>query len=338
MKSKLMPFLLIVAAFFLTQCSSYVPTVATPSPVVTATPFATSAPLTPTIIPQPTSTPKPTPTLFATPKTASIERDIVYCVADGIVLKLDLYFPNTPSTKPFPVAVNIHGGSWSYGDKTTSETAADIPVLLERGYAISAVNYRFAPAHKFPAQIEDVKCAIRFLRARATQYNLDSQHIGAWGCSAGGHLASLLAVTDPQAQLEGHGGYLDQSSRIQAAAPVSGPSDMTLYDATARGEMLRRVFGITTNTNPILVRASPITYVTKDDPPFLIIQAEKDNIVAPIHAETLYQQLAQVGVPAQLVMVKNAHHCFPPSEQPIEPSREKISALIADFFDRTLRP
>ncbi|MEW5721215.1 MAG: prolyl oligopeptidase family serine peptidase, partial [Chloroflexota bacterium] len=132
------------------------------------------------------------------------------------------------------------------------------------------------------------------------------------------------------------GEHRDQSSRIQAATPLCAPSDISLYDVVARSEMLKRVFGSNTGINPNLLRASPVTFVTKDDPPFLIFQGDQDTVVAPQHSEKLYAKLTTAGVSAALITVKNATHCLPPQPE-MSPSRAEISKLIADFFDQVLR-
>ena len=302
-----------------------------PAPTITPT-----SPIALATTPEPTAarTPRPSPTPLDMP--GKVERDVTYCTIDNVVLKMDLYFPSQTAGKPLPVAINLHGGSWSAGDKQNSDSAADIPVLVERGYLVVAVNYRYAPTYKFPAQIQDVKCAVRFLRANATKYNLDANRIGAWGCSAGGHLVSLLGVTDKSAGWDNVGEYKDQSSRLQAAVPLCAPSDLTLYDIIARADMLKRVFGSDTGVNPSLLRASPITFVTKDDPPFLIFQGDKDTVISLKHGAELYEKLITAGVSAKLVTVKNGTHCFPP-EPGMLPTREEISQMIADFFDQTLR-
>jgi acetyl esterase/lipase len=315
---------------FATHCN--IPTLLlAPAPTSTATPpvaFATT--------PEPTDTrtPRPTPTPLDVP--SKVERDVTYCTIDNVALKLDLYFPSQTTGKPLPVAINLHGGSWSAGDKQNSDSAVDIPVLVERGYLVVGVNYRLAPTYKFPAQIEDVKCAVRFLRANAAKYSLDANRIGAWGCSAGGHLVSLLGVTDKSASWDNVGEYKDQSSRIQAAVPLCAPSDLTLYDIITRADMLKRVFGSDTGVNPSLLRGSPITFVTKDDPPFLIFQGDKDIVISLKHGAELYGKLIAAGASAKLVTVKNGTHCLPP-ELGMSPTREEISQMIADFFDQTLR-
>jgi acetyl esterase/lipase len=332
--------LLANALLFATRCAAnlHLPINA---PMPTAAPSATSAPAptsatgaSPTILA--TRTRAPTATPLATTDFGSAERDITYCAINGVALKLDLYYPKQSNGKPLPVAVNVHGGSWRAGDKARSDSAPDIPDLLERGYLVAAVNYRLAPSYKFPAQIEDIKCAVRFLRANAARYHLDPDRIGAWGCSAGGHLVALLGVTDPQAGFDGAGGFADQSSRVRAVAALSAPTDLTLYDAVARANMLEQVFGVRTPNSPMLARASPITYISKDAAPFLIVQGDKDEVVSIKHAEKLYERLTAVGVSAELTTVENGRHCFP-SESAMRPSRAEISRIIADFFDQKLR-
>lgn len=300
--------------------------------------------LAPTPTRAPTETPAPTTTLvrptrppIPTPEPANrVEYDVTYCTLDNIALKLDVYFPRSSDAKPTPAVINIHGGSWSAGDKARSDTSTDIPTLVARGYLVAAVNYRHAPTYKFPAQIQDVKCAVRFLRAHAARYNLDPNRIGAWGCSAGGHLVSLLGVADKNTGWDNVGEYKEHSSRIQAAVPLCAPADITLYDSVARADMLRRVFGSQTGINPMLVRASPTTFVTKDDPPFLILQGDQDDIIPLAQGEKLYEKLIGVGVYAKIVTVQNGAHCFPP-ELGMSPTRAEITTIIADFFDQVLR-
>lgn len=306
------------------------------------------APVPPTPNRAPTLAPSPTPPFVIPPiakpaptnsqdKFGTVERDVTYCTITDVALKLDLYYPTIAQHEPLPVVVNIHGGSWSAGDKSKSDSATDIPELVARGYLVAVLNYRLAPQWKFPAQIQDVKCAIRFLRANAVKLALDPKRIGVMGCSAGGHLAALAGVADQSAGFDNVGEYRNESSRVQAVAALSAPTDLTLYDSVARADMLKRVFDVTTSTlNSVLVHASPVTYVSSDDPPMLIVQANQDRLVSSKHGEELDQRLVQVGVPAKLVTVKNATHCFPATPA-MSPSRAQISQLIADFFDQYLQ-
>ena len=251
---------------------------------------------------------------------------------------MDVYYPPRVTNRPAPVAVDVHGGSWSAGDKSRSETMVDIPELVKRGYLVAAVNYRLAPEFKFPAQIQDVKCAVRYLRAQAARYNLDPDRIGAWGCSAGGNLAALLGLTDGIAEFEGGGNYLEQSSRVQAVVAMSAPADFTLpsYNVT-HDRIFVRVFGATSNSDPILAHFSPVSHVSKNAPPFFILGADLDETVPLQQSQELARRLNQAGGSASLQIVKNGHHCMPDASPPMEPSREEITRLIADFFDRELQ-
>jgi len=297
--------------------------------------------------PSPTQThmPHPTRTTSAAPSEepaaafdpgllGSVESDITYCSIDGVDLKLDLYFPENINGL-WPVAVYVHGGGWQGGDKSTGAGYREVPDLVESGYLVASVNYRLAPEYRFPAMIEDVKCAIRYLRAHAVSYNLDPQHIGAWGGSAGGHLVSLLGVTDPSDGLEGRGGYQDQSSRVQAVVDMFGPADIRfLTDAVTT---LTRVFGTADGSAPIFEVASPVIYTSADDPPFLILHGTHDPVVPSAHSEALYEALSEAGAQVTLVMVENAGHGFSSANGPIDPSRAEITELVVEFFDSILK-
>ncbi|MHB8793445.1 MAG: alpha/beta hydrolase fold domain-containing protein [Thermoleophilia bacterium] len=270
-------------------------------------------------------------------KLGTVERDVTYGKAGGYDLKMDIYYPVT-ANGPAPVVMYVHGGGWTKGDKQDGAGAAAIPSLQEAGFLVVSVNYRLAPEYQFPAQIEDVKCAVRYLRANAEKYALGPERIGAWGGSAGGHLVSLLGVMDDDDGLEGSCGNQDESSRVQAVVDMFGPSDLTRrFEGGAIGQALgARVFGTSDSGSEILKIASPVTYVTADDPPFLILQGDSDMLVPPDQSQGLYDILKAAGVPATLVMVKNAGHAFAPQGGEISPSRQEINAMIVDFYMREL--
>ncbi|HXF04639.1 MAG TPA: alpha/beta hydrolase fold domain-containing protein [Blastocatellia bacterium] len=264
-----------------------------------------------------------------------VDRDVTYCTVGDVALKMDIYYP-AASRGPAPVAVYVHGGGWTTGDKARGEGVRDIPELVARGYLVAAVNYRLAPRYKFPAMIQDVKCAVRFLRANARRYNINPDRIGAWGGSAGGHLVALLGTADETAGWD-VGQYLDYSSRIQAVVDMFGPTDLTAIFDGANPRLLEQVFGTTDRTSEAVRRASPVTWVSRDDPPFLILHGERDPLVPPSQSQIFYDKLVQTGVPATLVMVKNAGHGFVPMGGPISPTRDELTRMIADFFDRYLK-
>ncbi len=314
----------ILVALVLSGCSGLIPS---PNPtLVDPTAIATQVPP-----PNPrTNLARSTPAL----NSAANQRNLTYCTMDGIDLKLDLYFP--PQTaKPAPIAVFVHGGGWSQGDKTAGNL---IPFtdLASQGFLVAAVNYRLAPKYKFPAMIEDVKCAVRYLRANAVQLNIDPNRIGAWGGSAGGHLVALLGTTDASAGFD-VGEYAEQSSRVQAVVDMFGPTDLKAMFPSSSARVIQNIFEIRSSPEETAKLASPVTYVTKDDPPFLILQGDKDKTVPPEQSQILYDRLNNAGVPATLIMVKNAGHGFVPTGGAISPTREELIKMISDFFNKSLK-
>ncbi|MBK9007055.1 MAG: alpha/beta hydrolase [Anaerolineae bacterium] len=266
---------------------------------------------------------------FDSSKLGTVESDVTYCTVDGVALKMDVYYPFEEHGR-FAVAMYVHGGGWSSGDKAKGAGAADIPALQQAGFLVVSVNYRLAPEYEFPAMIEDVKCAVRSLRAHADEYNLDPNRIGVYGGSAGGHLVAMLGTTDESAGFD-VGEYLEYSSRVQAVVDMFGPADLTV-DFEGGGETVRRAFG-----DFDLALASPVTYVSADDPPFLILHGEEDALVPIAQSEDLLAKLQAAGVQAELVPVANAGHGFKPVSGEISPSREEISQMIVAFFEDALR-
>ena len=267
---------------------------------------------------------------------AKIERDVVYGEVGDVELKLDIYHPKTPADGAQPVAVCVHGGGWTKGDKGLGAGMLALPELLKRGYLVATINYRLAPEFKFPAQIEDVKCAIRYLRAHARELNLDPQRIGVWGGSAGGHLVALLGTTDEGAGFDTSGGWTNQSSRVQAVVDLFGPTDLAPRAGLGNTRVGQAVFGAQSADDPILKRASPVTYVSNDDPPFLFLHGDHDLLVPLRQSQILHERLTAAGVPSTLVVVTNAAHGFAPAGGDPNPSRAELAKMIADFFDRTL--
>jgi acetyl esterase/lipase len=286
-------------------------------------------------VPAPTSTVVPLPTAALLPgaQAGAVLHDVTYCTVEGVELKMDVYFPDS-FTSPAPAVVYVHGGGWSSGDK---RQAAEIGSgLQEHAFIVISLNYRLAPEYAYPAQIEDVKCAVRHLRANAGAYGLDPARIGAVGTSAGAHLAAMLGLTDETAGWD-TGLYLEQSSQVAAVAVLYAPTDLTQQFPGVVSAIGESVFGATAPDDIVLVEASPITYVTADDPPFLLIHGARDNFVPPAQSQILYDRLIAAGVPAELVFVENGGHAFLQSDAPVVPSREELIARIAQFFELNLK-
>jgi acetyl esterase/lipase len=278
----------------------------------------------------------PTPQVVDVSAPGAVLVNLVYCTADdGVELTMDVYQPRK-AKRPAPAVLYVHGGGWISGDKSDGAGHLFINELLKRGYFVAAINYRLAPKYKFPAQIEDVKCAVRHLRANAGQYNLDPQRIGAMGGSAGGHLVSLLGLSDAKAGWD-IGQYTGQSSRVQAVVDMFGPSDLVKMSTERGRRLVAQVFGAFGPDDSILKTNSPISYISSDDPPFLILQGEEDEVVSPDQSQLLYEKLSATGLPAQLVMVKNAGHGFLPVGGDVDPTLIELGKIVGDFFDQYLK-
>ena len=154
-----------------------------------------------------------------------IVSDVQYCTDGGKPLLMDLFIPLPQPKAPRPAVLWLHGGGWERGDKNGNSGAI---MLADAGFATASIFYRLSGDSPFPADIQDCKCAIRYLRANAGTYGVDPNRIGVAGASAGGHLAELLATADDKAGLEGDGGWQNVSSRVQAASAYYGVSDFTV--------------------------------------------------------------------------------------------------------------
>lgn len=254
-----------------------------------------------------------------------IERDITYCTMDGVTLKADVYFPQNEAGI---LLIHIHGGAWRAGSKNGGTGFVDFPALLNAGYTLASIDYRLVPEYKIPDIVKDVKCAVRYFRAHAAEYGIDPERIGVWGTSAGGHLASMLGTADESAGFDA-GEYLEVSSRVQAVVDLFGPANLEAYRDN------REALGENDPAGPSLAAISPVTYITPDDPPFLILQGELDTTVPPDQSQEFYDKLTAAGVDAQLVMVKGGGHGLNEPDQ--TPTRAELTQMIVEFFDAKLK-
>jgi acetyl esterase/lipase len=259
------------------------------------------------------------------------EKDVVYGTGGAEELKLNLGRPKEQSG-PTPCVVVIHGGGWSAGNKNQHD--AQVRELAKRGYVAVTVGYRFAPKHVFPAQIEDVKCAIRFLRANAEKYQIDKDRIGAVGFSAGAHLSMLLGTMDKEDGLEGEGGCSDQSSKVNAVVAFFGPTDLTSSDwPEVTGKILLNFLGGSKQEKlELYKKASPITYVNKGDAPMLLIQGTKDGLVPWTQATAMGDALTKAGVYGRVDLILGAHHGWWTDEPETRRTADETFAFFEQFL------
>ncbi|MFC5454419.1 alpha/beta hydrolase fold domain-containing protein [Prosthecobacter fluviatilis] len=243
--------------------------------------------------------------------------DQPYAANDNPKQKVDLYLPKKRNTdKPLPVVALIHGGGWVNGDRL-GYAAAAIQFARTGDYAAVAVGYRLTKEAHWPAQIYDCKAAIRWIRAHAKEFNLDPDKIAVMGSSAGGHLSSLIGTSGDVKELEGDlGPSTTFSSRVQCVINLCGPEDFTqalMFDKdnkpVVKDDAVSGLLGGTyEEKHEVAVAASPVTYVTDDDPPFITFHGTADKRVAFLHAEAIHAALKQAGVPSLLIPITDGGH------------------------------
>jgi acetyl esterase/lipase len=271
--------------------------------------------------------------LLASSAVAGTQTDIEYARVGDTALKLDLHMPQNANA---PLLVYVHGGAWRAGSK------ADVPIakLLDHGFAIASVDYRLSTQAVFPAQVHDIKAAIRFLRAKAALLQINTTRIGIVGSSAGGHLAALVGVSNGHAELEGKvGEHLDQSSEAQAIVSLYGASNLqsilaqsTEFGRNMRIPALQLLLGGQPKEKPELARlASPVAHLDKDDPPLLLIHGDADPQMSPEQSQELAKAYEAAGLPVQLITLPGSKHGG------AEFYDEDRTASVAKFLDKALR-
>jgi len=241
---------------------------------------------------------------------------------------LNMHIVRSLADEPLPVIVWIVGGGFYRVNKDYF-----LPQLVEfarRGYFVASIEYRITSEAHFPAQLEDVKSAIRFLRANADKYKIDPDRIGVWGESAGGNLAALLGTTAHVPELEGTGDWQGYSSRVQAVVDWYGPTDMTLMPVHTPHPSL--YVGASVREHPEkAAKVNPITYITPDVPPFLIMHGDQDTVVPIACSDVFYEALQKAGADVTYYRVKGSGHGAVGFSQP------QILNIVQDWFDAKLK-
>lgn len=243
--------------------------------------------------------------------------DVNYASDSQVYHNMDIYLPKEEK-ESYPVVIHIYGSAWySNNSKAVADLGTIVQALLDGGYAVVTPNHRSSSDATFPAQINDIKAVVRFIRANAGTYHLDTSFIATSGFSSGGHLASLAATSGGESDLEGDvGGNLGFPSSVDACCDWSGPIDLLRMDcggvrgegATAPEEAL---LGFPVKGNEAAVAAiSPITYADPNDPPVIIFHGTADNVVPSCQGTWLYENLRSAGVTAELHMIAGGGHGF----------------------------
>ncbi|OUM45535.1 alpha/beta hydrolase [Arthrobacter sedimenti] len=284
-----------------------------------------------------------------------VYREVTYARVMGFrPIKMDIWLPRK-AVETVPLVVWVHGGAFLFGDRRelppTFEPDSVFRLLNEAGIACATIDYRHAFEAPFPAQLHDVKAAVRYLRTFARELGVDGNRIGAWGESAGGHLVSMLGLTGQREALHGGIGAQDQPSNISAVASFYGVSSLVDLPSVDLPEgifppalVASMPEGMSMSMQPsqmlvggsddpaLLAAASPVSYVTADAPPFLLIHGDNDKTVPHTQTDLLATALKEAGVKHQVVTIKGGDHCFVGAESQLGEILEKAIG----FFSKTL--
>lgn len=268
------------------------------------------------------------------PEQVELIRNIDYAGAGNPKQTLDLILPRGRAGGKLPLIVFIHGGAWLGGDKKSGHGSV-MPFVRDGRYAGASVEYRFSQEATWPAQIFDCKAAIRWLRGNAAKYGIDPDRIAVWGGSAGGHLVAMLGTSGDVRELEGGlGSFTKESSRVQAVIDFFGPADFpaitnapsSLRHGDADSPEAKLIGGRIADKPEVARQVSPVTFATRDDPPFLIAHGTKDMTVPFSQSEAMTKALrdAGVAVPPVFIPMTGAGHGF---------RSEELNRRIAQFLD-----
>ncbi len=269
------------------------------------------------------------------PENVVVHKDLKYAQAEDKALLLDLYLPagtqHGATAQQFPVVLWVHGGGWKNGSKERCQATWLVP----HGYAVASINYRLTHEAQWPAQIDDCRAAVRWLRTHADKYQLDPDHMAAWGSSAGGHLVAVLGTLTPP---DGE----ETSSRVQAVCDWYGPTDLLTMppnvvsarrsaEAVANSNGAKLLGGPVPDLPQLAKQASAYYQVSRDDPPFLIMHGDQDPGVPLEQSQKLHDQLTKFGVPSTLHVVQGAGHGGKAFQS------DEARQVVLKFFEKTLR-
>jgi acetyl esterase/lipase len=271
------------------------------------------------------------PTNGAASPLSSVQQDVPYSTLGDHSLMLDIYQPSEQSSAPRPAVVLIHGGGWTSFDKATMHTMGMF--LARCGFVAFAVDYRLMHGNEnlWPAQLDDVQRAVRWIRANAAKYRVDPDHIGAFGHSAGAQLAALLGMEETRDNSDA--ALAKYSSRVQAVVEVSGPTDFTTHRDADDDAFLATFFGGDyAQRSKVWQDASPVFHVSKNVSPFLIMHGTQDADVPIAQSQELADKLREAGASVKFVTVEDAHTFQTPE------ARKRLALETQAFFTQYLRP
>ena len=280
---------------------------------------------------------------------ARVERNVVYGMYSGAAMLLDVHYPAKPNG--FGI-IFISGSGWNaplgYSAtplKESPQVDMYVPSLVQAGYTVFALTHRATPTFRYPAQLEDVQRAVRFIRQNAASYAIDAARIGGMGGSSGAHLVSLLATMDGAGDSADPDPVNRQSAKLQCAVARAAPIDLTQMSPSLGAPLVALLLGASiTDVTPktaveykSALAASPITYVSADDPPMLLIHGDADRTVPFHQSELMEAALKKVNVPVKLIRIEGADHGpdFPGAKNPPDYKGEMVNWFNTHLLKRT---
>ena len=266
-----------------------------------------------------------------------VERNIVFGMYSGLALLMDVYHPETPNGYG---VIFISGSGWTreldYDATPLKESGQEalyaVP-LAEAGYTVFGLNHRASPRFRHPSHLQDAQRAVRFIRHHAEEYGVQPERLGAMGGSSGGHIVSLLGVLDGDGNPMDPSAISRESAKVQVVVARAAPTDLSLSSGVSPLLGFRLPSRAGSEEHRRMVEASPITYVSPDDPPFLLIHGDADQTVSYRNSEVMHSALVDAGIRAELLRIRGAGHgpTFPGATNP----PDYIDAMI-QWFNRHL--
>ncbi|WP_240772743.1 alpha/beta hydrolase [Phragmitibacter flavus] len=261
------------------------------------------------------------------PESVELFENVEIAKPEGFPLLVNVYVPKAEGAHPGLLL--IHGGGWQ-----KRQIDSDMPLaerLAARGYVVVQVRYRLAQDAMYPAAVHDCKTALRYVRANAAKYRLDKERVGVMGGSAGGHLSGLMGMTGGFKEVEGDGGFGEESTQVKACIVMAATMDLMEANKEKNGESHVAFFGPIGEKREVYLQASPIEHVKASSPPTLFIEGEKDTL--KIGRAEMQEKLKAAGVATELVTLKGAPHPFWMSQ----PWLDETAKAAGDWFDRYLK-
>ncbi|CAH1536739.1 Lipase [Vibrio owensii] len=266
-------------------------------------------------------------------ESAVVDKDIVFKTVKGREIKLDLYKPKLQSAQPYPLLVWVHGGAWKRGSKDAIPTKNPLLLqsVIEKGYALAAVDYRLSGEASFPAPVQDINDALNFLHDHAQQYHIAADNFVMMGRSAGGHLAGFIGTTNAHSNIEF---YEKPKYQVKAVVSFFGPTDLLALgskggkSASKKSSVSRFLDDTPSSIPDIAKQASSTTYVNQNTPPFIQLHGTVDKRVPLSQSALLKAKLDEYGIENQLWIEEGVGH-----SAPVFDSKKYVPHVMA-FLDK----